>query len=114
MTEVVLVEATEVCTVVAVRGRLDAAGVREVELKLISQTATRRKPAVIDLAEVEMIGSVGVGMLVGLAKSLRAHGLGMAVVAQSPVSSILQMTNVTSLIAVSASREAALSALGLT
>ena len=41
MTEVVLVEAADTFTLVAVKGRLDAAGVGEAELKLTSQA----KPA---------------------------------------------------------------------
>jgi len=46
-----------------------------------AQTVARRKPAVIDLTEVDFMGSIGIGMLIGIAKSMKAQGAGMAVVA---------------------------------
>ena len=113
MTEVVLIEAAEGFTDVAVRGRLDAAGVGEVDLKLTAQTAARRKPAVIDLTEVGFIASLGIGMLVALARSMRSHGVGLVVVARPPVKTILETMNVGSLIPVVATREDALQVLGV-
>ena len=113
MTEVVLVEATDAFTNVAVRGRLDAAGVDEVGLTLTSQTVARRKPAVIDLTEVGFIASLGIGMLVAIAKSLRMHGMGVAVVAAPPVQTILEMTDIGPIIPIVATREAALRTLGV-
>ena len=112
MTEVVLIEATEAFTHVAVRGRLDAAGVGEVDLKLTAQTAARRKPAIIDLTEVGFMASLGIGMLVTIAKSMRARGLHVVVVAGSPVGDVLRMTNIASLIPVVATREDAIRVLG--
>jgi anti-sigma B factor antagonist len=113
MTEVVLIEATEAFTNVAVRGKLDAAGVGAVELKLTAQTAARRKPAVIDLTAVGFISSLGIGMLVAIAKSMRSHGLRVVVIAGPPVSEALQTTHVEPLIPVVATREAALAVLGV-
>jgi len=113
MTEVVLVEAVDAYTSVAVRGRLDATGVGEVEPKLTSHTVARRKPAVIDLTEVGIISSVGIGMLVAIARSLRSHGIGIAVVASPHVRSILELTHTGALIPVVATREEALRTLGL-
>jgi anti-anti-sigma factor len=113
MTEVILVEATDAFTNVAVRGRLDAAGVGEADLKLTSHTVTRRKPAVIDLTEVGFIASLGIGMLVAIARSMRSHGVGLVVVAEPPVRSILDTMNVGSLIPVVATREDALKVLGV-
>jgi anti-anti-sigma factor len=113
MSEVVLVEAKDAVTIVAVRGKLDAAGVGEVDLKLTSQTVTRRKPAVIDLTEVDFIASLGIGMLVTIAKSMRTHGAGVAVVAVPPVRTALEMMHLAPLFQVVASREDALRALGV-
>jgi anti-anti-sigma factor len=114
MTEVVLVEATDTFTHVAVRGKLDAAGVGAVDLKLTSQTVTRRRPAVIDLTEVEFIASLGIGMLVAIAKSMRSHDLGVVVVACSPaVTTTLELAGIAPLFRVVATREAALRALGV-
>ena len=113
MTEVVLVEAAEAFTNVAVRGRLDAAGVGEVDLRLMSHTVARRKPAIIDLTEVGFIASLGIGLLVAIARSMRSHGVGVAVVAGPPVSTVLEMTNLAPLMPIVATREDALRALGV-
>jgi anti-sigma B factor antagonist len=114
MAPIDLVEATDTFTHVALQGKLDAAGVREVDLKLTSQTVARRRPAVIDLTEVEFIGSLGISMLFVIARSLRLHGAGMAVIVGSPsVKGALEMTQIEDVISVVATREEALRALGL-
>ena len=114
MTEVILVEAADAFTHVAVRGRLDAAGVGEADLKLTSQTVTRHKPAIIELTEVGLIASLGIGMLVAIAKSMRLHGAGVAVVAGSAsVRHALDVTHLAPLIHVVGTRDDALRALGL-
>jgi anti-anti-sigma factor len=114
MTEVVLVEAADAFTHVAVKGKLDAAGVGEADLRLTSQTVPRHKPAIIDLSEVAFIASMGIGMLVAIAKSMRAHGLGVAVIAgDPPVRHVLEITNLSPLIHVVGTRHDALRALGL-
>jgi anti-anti-sigma factor len=114
MAEIVLVEATEAFTHVAVRGKLDAAGVGEVDLRLTSQTVPRRKPALIDLTEVGFIASLGIGMLLLIARAMRGHGVGVAVIAGSPsVRKALEMTNVGPLMPVVATREDGLRVLGV-
>jgi anti-anti-sigma factor len=77
MAEVVLVEAAETFTHVAVRGKLDVGGVGAVDLKLTSHVVARRKPAIVDFGDVEFISSLGIGMLVTIAKSMRTHGVGV-------------------------------------
>lgn len=115
MTEVVLIEAADAFTIVAVRGRLDAAGVGEADLKLTAQTVSRQKPAIIDLSDVGFIASLGIGMLVAVAKALRARRLGVAVVTgSSPVRHTLEITRLDPLIQVVATRHDALRSLGLT
>lgn len=114
MTEVLLVEAADRFTHVAVKGNLDAAGVGEADLRLTAQTVTRHKPAIVDLSEVAFIGSLGIGMLAAIAKALLAHHVGLAVVSRpSPVRDVLELTNLSPLILVVGSREEALQALGL-
>jgi len=75
MTQVILVEADDHFTIVAVEGPLDIAGVGEVDLKLTTHTITRHKPAIIDLREVQILTSLAIGMLVRIAHAMRAHGL---------------------------------------
>jgi len=114
MTEVILLEAAGSFTHVAVRGKLDAAGVGEVDVRLTSQTVSRRKPAIIDLGDVGFIASLGIGMLVAIARSMRGHGAGLVVVAGStPVRSVLEMANIGHLVPLAATRDEALEMLGI-
>lgn len=114
MAEVILKEATDALTHVAVRGKLDAAGVGQVDLRLTMETVARRKPVIMDLSEVTMIASLGIGMLVAIARSMSSHQLGFAVVAgSSPVKSMLTMTSVDMMFPVVTTQEEALRALGL-
>ena len=114
MAEVVLVEAAETFTHVAVRGKLDVAGVGEVDLKLTSQTVPRRKPVLVEFGDVELISSLGIGMLVTIAKAMRNHGVGVVLVGARPqVAEILDLTRVSTLIPIVATRAEALEALGV-
>jgi len=113
MTKLKLVEAAEAFTIVAVGGRLDPAGVGAIESKLTRHTVGRGKPSVIDLSEVEFIGSIGIGMLIGIGKAMRGQGLGVAVVAAATIKEILDMLTIGSLFPVVASRDEALRALGV-
>ena len=108
MAELTVVEATDRFTHVAIRGTLDAAGVGVVDLELASQTVPRRKPAIIDLREVGLITSLGIGMLVAMVRSLRAHGLASAVVATHTVAGVLRMTSIDELVPVVDTPEEAL------
>jgi anti-anti-sigma factor len=113
MTKLKLVEAADAFTIVALDGRLDPAGVGAVESKLTRHTVGRSKPAVIDLTEVEFIGSIGIGMLIGIGKAMRGQGVGLAVVAKATIKEILDMLTIGSLFPVVATREEAFRALGL-
>jgi anti-anti-sigma factor len=109
--DVVLVEAAADFTHVAVRGKLDPDGAAAVELPLTTQTVARRKPAIVDLTEVELITSIGIGVLVTIAKSMRAHHLRMAVVAKAPVRGVLELVALGPMFAIVGTRDEALAAL---
>lgn len=113
MTNITLVEAADTFTLVALRGRLDPDGVGAVESKLTAETVARRKPAIIDLVEVDFIGSIGIGMLIGLGRSMRSHRLGVAVVATAIVKDVLDRLSIGDLFPVVATRDEARQALGL-
>src|SRR5262245_52494109 len=61
-------------THLALRGRLDAAGVDEVELRFTSYTVPRAKPLLLDMSEVTFVASVGLRMLLTTAKALDRRG----------------------------------------
>ena len=81
MAEIVVVDANDAFTHVAVRGRLDVTGVAEVELELTKHTVARRKPAIVDISAVDVLASIGIGMLVRIARSMHSHGIIFGVVA---------------------------------
>jgi anti-sigma B factor antagonist len=60
-------------TCIHLAGPLDISGVNEVALKFTAYTSTPRKPVIIDLSQVTLITSMGIGMLIGAAKALRPH-----------------------------------------
>src|SRR5262249_55067108 len=95
------------------RGRLDITGVEAVELKLASQTVARRKPAIVDISAVEILASIGVGMLVKTARSMHSHGLIFGVVATGLGKEILERLKVDTIFPVVETYEQALRTLML-
>ena len=50
-------------THVVLAGRLDATGTEEIGEDLSEATVARERPAIIDLSEIEFMGSLGIGLL---------------------------------------------------
>jgi anti-sigma B factor antagonist len=69
---------------VCLSGRLDVSGVSEIELKFTVYTSTRRKPVIVDLSQVTLITSMGLGMLLTNARTLRSHGIRMILLKPQP------------------------------
>jgi anti-anti-sigma factor len=69
-----LLETSSVLTVVALDGRLDAAGVTEVQTQFIAETAGRKKPVIVNMEQVTFMASMGIRMLVEAAKSVKSSG----------------------------------------
>ena len=113
MTTIVLIEANDAFTHVALRGRLDATGVADVELEFTRQTVARRKPAIVDISAVEILASIGVGMLVKNARSMHSYGLIFGVVATGLGKEILERLKVDTIFPVVATYEDALRTLML-
>ena len=61
-------------TYLALRGRLDTAGVEEIELKFTSNAVPRAKPFLLDMSEVTFLSSLGLRMLLTVAKALDRRG----------------------------------------
>jgi len=110
-----VISSTDTLSHIALSGRLDIQGVQEVELKLNSQTSARRRPALIDLSGVEFIGSLGIGMLVSAARSLRVHGAGTVLLnPQGRVDDVLRGSSIDQIIPISTSLDDAFRLLGIT
>jgi anti-anti-sigma factor len=113
MAEIVVVEASDTLTHIQLRGRLDTAGVEDVELELTKQTVTRRKPAIVDISAVGLLASIGIGMLVKIARSMHSHGIIFGVVATGLSKENLERLKVNTIFPVVATYEEALRALML-
>jgi len=101
-------------THLALVGRLDALGVQKIELHFTALTASRRKPAVVDLAEVTFLSSLGVRILLGSARALAAHGTKLVLVNPQPqVLQVLQLGQIVAIIPVETDVPAAFALLGV-
>ena len=101
-------------THLALVGRLDVLGVQQVELPFTAHTVSRRKPAVIDLAEVTYLSSLGVRLLLSSARALAAHGVKLILVSPQPqVLQVLQLGQIVAIIPVETDVAAAFALLGL-
>jgi anti-anti-sigma factor len=111
--EIVVIEANDAFTHVALRGRLDVTGVADVELELKNQTVARRKPAIVDISAVDVLASIGVGMLVRNARSMHSYGLIFGVVATGLSKEVLERLKVNTIFPVVPTYEDALRTLML-
>jgi anti-anti-sigma factor len=71
---------TDGITHVTLIGRLDVTGLHEVDIKFHGATAAHPRPAIVDLSGLEYIASLGMGMLISCAQSLRRKGHAMILV----------------------------------
>jgi|SoiMetStandDraft_2_1073263.scaffolds.fasta_scaffold314380_2 anti-anti-sigma factor len=71
-------------THVALRGRLDTAGVGEIELKFTSHTVPRGKSLLLDMSEVTFLSSLGLRMLLTVAKALGRRGAKTVLLSPQP------------------------------
>ena len=62
---------------VALTGRLDSAGVGQLEEQFIANVGRGGKPAIVDFAGVTFLSSMGIRLLVSAAKDLSRRGLKM-------------------------------------
>jgi anti-anti-sigma factor len=113
MAECVVIEANDAFTHVALRGRLDVSGVAGVEPEFTRQVVARRKPAIVDISAVEILASIGVGMLVRTARSLHSHGVIFGVVATGLSKEILERMKIDSVFPIAPTYEDALKTLML-
>ena len=87
-------------------------GVQRIEKDFLAATAERRKPTLIDLAELEFLSSFGLGMIMKCAAVLRANNVKMALLNPQPlVEDLFEMTRVNEFIPILADKEEALDVL---
>ena len=97
-------------TLVVLRGRLDVAGASSIELKF-SATAGARKAVVVDLLGVSFIASMGMRLLLLVAKTMAARGGKMALLSPVPdVASVLHTAGIDTVIPICNERDTAVAA----
>ena len=97
---------------VKLAGRLDSAGVQEIDHRLSALTAARRACILVDLAQVSFLASIGIRALLNNARVLRQRGGKMALLnPQTLVEEVLRSTGIESIIPVFHDLEAASAAL---
>ncbi|HEV8113139.1 MAG TPA: STAS domain-containing protein [Planctomycetota bacterium] len=79
-----ILEESESLTRVALKGRLDTAGVDRIETRL-NAVLGGRKHALLDLSDVTFLSSLGIRMLISVAKMLDRRGQKLVLVAPRPL-----------------------------
>src|SRR5687767_3912944 len=94
-------------------GILDIPGVNEISLKFTVYTATYRKPVIVNLQQVTMITSTGVGMLIAASNALRAHKVPMVLFQPQPsVEKVILLSGLQQILPIEHDLDAAIHRLG--
>jgi anti-sigma B factor antagonist len=100
--------------VVRLRGELSIEGVRTVELKFTASTASRRVHAIVDMSEVSFVASLGMGMLLQVARALASGKHRMVLVApQQAVATALRTAKLDMVMPIASDLAAARGAVGV-
>lgn len=103
------VSTTDALTHLALSGRLDIEGVNAVESEFARTINARKRSTIIDLSDLQFIGSLGVGMLIACAKGLRLHKAVMVLLGpQTLVEETLRAVGVEALILIARDHSQAL------
>ena len=98
-------------TVLKLEGRMDIDGADAVSKRLIAATSDRGMRVIADLAEVNFMSSIGIGMMVRLAQHVRKHRGNLVLLdPQSVVWLVLERTRIPDIITVHLTLDEALKA----
>jgi anti-anti-sigma factor len=78
--ELTIVETTDTLTRVKLEGRLDTAGVDEVEVKFNAKVCPAGKDTLVDVSGVTFLASMGIRMLISAARTLSRHSARMVLI----------------------------------
>ena len=108
MAEVRTIAATDEISHIRLVGRLDIEGVGTVEIPLTAATVARKRPAIVDMSDVEFLGSMGIGLLVRCAVSLQRSGARLVLFGCQPlVQRSLEVTKINAVLPIVDSEAAA-------
>lgn len=104
---------TDGITKISLAGRMDSAGVQDIDLQFTALTATKKAAVVVDLSEVSFLASIGIRTLITNARALRQRGGKMVLLNPKPlVGEVLETSGITSLIETLDNLQSACEALG--
>jgi len=87
---------------VALIGRLDTPGVEQIETRLTASLVPRGARAIIDLSQVEFVGSLGIRMFITIAKALaRKQGKLVLYAPQPLVQQVFETTSLHDIVPIS-------------
>jgi anti-sigma B factor antagonist len=72
-------------THVQIIGPLDLAAMESIALKFTASTASRRKHAIVDMSQVPFVASLGIGLLVQVARALAASRCRLVLLNPTPL-----------------------------
>ncbi|MGB7292877.1 MAG: STAS domain-containing protein [Thermodesulfobacteriota bacterium] len=72
-------------THLALVGRIDLKSLEALDNRFTALVVARRKPALVDLSEVDFLASIGLRMLLTAAKALSSRGSKMVLLSPQPV-----------------------------
>ena len=94
---------------VVLNGRLDTAGVGQIESQFFAGIVPRGRPTVVDMSEVPFLASLGIRMLISTARSLSSKGARIAMYSATPgVMEVIEMTSLHEIVPTAASEAEAL------
>jgi anti-anti-sigma factor len=95
-------------TLIKLIGRLDIAGVNQIETKFAAHCAGEKPRVIVDLSGVDFLASIGIRLLVTNAKSLKSRNGKMVLLNPIPnVMNVLEITDIPSIIPVYSQLESA-------
>ena len=107
-----VIRADDEMTELALIGKLDIAGVHAIDMKFHVNTATRRKPTLVDLTRLEMITSLGIGLIISCGRSLMRHGPKMVLFNPTPaVEEAMKAIGLSDAVPIAHTREEAMASL---
>jgi len=96
---------------VRLSGRLDAAAADELGVRFTAATASQGRPAVVDMAQVDFLASMGLRLLISSARALASRGQKMALFGATDMTlETLQNASIDKIVPVVATQDEALAA----
>jgi anti-sigma B factor antagonist len=107
--EMTLVNAGPEYTHIALSGRVDLKGIGDLDWEFTRHTVTRKKPVLVDISEVDFLASIGLRMLVKVAKAIAKNSAKMVLLNPHPnVEEVLRTSGFDKIISIEQDYEKAL------